>query len=652
MKIRGTLLLVLLCTYSTFATVTLPKLFGNNMVLQRNKPINIWGWAKPGENIAVGFNKQTKYTIANKNGKWLLALSPEKAGGPFFLSIKGTNTLKIQNILVGEVWLCGGQSNMAMPIAGWGKINDFENEIKAANYPQIRAFNVPNTVSTTLKEDITDGSWQICSPATAGEFSATPYFFARQLYNELKVPIGIVNSSWGGTQIEAWTSVNGFEATTGFKQVAIEMKTGSVENVLKKRYESILKNLEKSQGIADPKGSSINWKNEDFDDQKWGIMKLPSIWEDQGFQVLDGVVWFRKTIDISPSDTGKTAILTLAQIDDIDETYINGVKVGETGKWDILRVYTIPANLLKAGKNLIAIKVTDTKGAGGVYGNPAAMKIAIESKTISIAGDWRFRIESVLNPNETLGPNDYPGLLFNGMINPLLNFSIKGVIWYQGEANAGRAYQYRTAFPMMINDWRQQFKQGNFPFYFVQLATFGSAESNSKNGSQWSELREAQDSSLALPNTGMVVATDIGDPKDIHPKNKQDVGKRLAAIAMNKLYLKKGEFTGPKYQSMVVTGNKITLSFTHLGSGLMAKDKIIYGFEITGADQKFYPAKATITRNKVTVQADDVLQPVAVRYNWVDDASKGNLFNKELYPAAPFRTDNWDGITLKKKYVY
>ncbi len=652
MKKLFSVILLLLCSCFSFATVVLPKIFGDNMVLQRNKPINVWGWAKPGEKIVVKFNKQIKYTTTNKNGKWLVALAAEKAGGPFILDVKGINNLKITNILVGEVWLCSGQSNMEMPLAGWGKINNFEQEISTANYPLIREFKVPNTLSGTLKEDVTGGNWKICSPATAGEFSATAYFFARQLYNELKVPIGIINSSWGGTQSEAWTSVNGFEATPEFKPVAAQIKSGSMEISLKKRYESFIKNIDKAEGVTTKAANTENWKNENFDDSKWSLMKLPGIWEDQGFQILDGVVWFRKTINISASDAGKVATLELAQIDDTDETYLNGVKIGETGKWDILRNYNIPAGLLKAGKNLIAIRVTDTKGAGGVYGNPATMKITIDNKIQSLAGQWRFRIESVLNPNQSLGPNDYPSLLFNAMINPLLNFTIKGAIWYQGEANSGRSFQYRTAFPMMINDWRQQFKQGNFPFYFVQLATFGSAESNSNNGSQWAELREAQDMTLKLPNTGMAVATDIGDPKDIHPKNKQDVGKRLAAIAMHKVYLKKGEFTGPRYQSMLKIGSKVSLTFSNIGSGLMATNKSINGFEIAGADKKFYIAKASIIGNKIIVQADAVLQPVAVRYNWADDASAGNLFNKELYPAAPFRTDSWEGITVKNKYFY
>lgn len=282
------------------------------------------------------------------------------------------------------------------------------------------------------------------------------------------------------------------------------------------------------------------------------------------------------------------------------------------------------------------------------------MKLTIDKTVLPLFGEWMFRVESVAGTGDGggIGPNDFPSLLFNGMINPLLPFTIKGAIWYQGESNAGRAYQYRTAFPLMIKDWRQHFKQGDFPFLFVQLATFGLADANSNNGSNWAELREAQAMSLTLPNTGMAVTTDIGDPKDIHPKNKQDVGKRLALIALHDAYAQTGEYTGPVYQSMKININQIELSFTHTGSGWLVKDKYGYikGFEISGADKKFHFAKAMIKNDKLIVFSDTVLQPVAVRYNWADDASEGNLFNKENFPAAPFRTDNWDGVTIKIKY--
>ncbi|MGG9963477.1 sialate O-acetylesterase [Ferruginibacter sp. SUN106] len=654
MKKIAALLLLSIFVCSAFATVTLPKIFGDNMVLQRNKPISIWGWANAGEKIMVQFNQQQKSVVTDKMGKWQLLLQPENAGGPYQLTVTGKNKISLQNILVGEVWICSGQSNMEMPIAGWGKINNYESEIANADYAFIRHFKVPNTVSATLKEDITGGEWKVCSPATAGDFSATAYFFARELYKQLKVPIGLINSSWGGTQSEAWTSKEGFAQSTEFKDISAALEKGDMGTLIKQKSEAVMANIKKAQGGLENTAGTADWKNSNFDDSKWWPMKLPGAWEENGFPGLDGVAWFRKTIDISEADAGKAAVLELAKVDDIDETYVNGVKVGSIDKWDELRKYNIAAGILKAGKNVIAVKVTDQQGGGGIYGDAATMKLTIDKTVLPLAGEWLFRVESVASTGTggSVGPNDFPCILFNAMINPLLPYTIKGAIWYQGETNAGRAYQYRTAFPLMINDWRQHFKQGDFPFLFVQLSTFGTAAANSNNGSNWAELREAQAMTLSLPNTGMAVTTDIGNPLDIHPKNKQDVGKRLAAIALHDVYAQAGEYTGPVYQSMKTNGSQVELSFTHTGGGWLVKDKYGYikGFEIAGADKKFYFAKAMIKNDKVIVFSDNVLQPVAVRYNWCDDASEGNLFNTNSFPAAPFRTDNWDGVTIKNKY--
>jgi sialate O-acetylesterase len=661
MKKIAALSLFSLFSCCVFADVTMPKIFGDNMVLQRNKSISIWGWATAGEKVTVQFSKQQKTVVTDPSGKWQLLLQPENAGGPYQLLVKGNNTISLENVLVGEVWICSGQSNMEMPIAGWGKIKDYEKEIANADYPLIRHFKVPNTVSATLKEDITGGEWKICNPTTAGEFSATAYFFARALYEKLKVPIGLINTSWGGTQSEAWTSQAAFEQSSEFKKIADEMKTGKMEETAKKRTEIVLANIKKAQGSLDEKANTAGWKNTNFDDSKWPAMKLPGVWEDNGFPGLDGIVWFRKTINIAEADAGKPAMLELAKVDDVDETYINGEKIGGMDKWDELRKYTIAPGILKASKNVIAVKVTDHQGGGGIYGDANTLQLTVGNTVLPLSGEWQFRIESMTNnsANGTVGPNDFPSLLFNAMINPLLSYSIRGAIWYQGEANAGRAYQYRTAFPLMIKDWRQHFKQGNFPFLFVQLSTFGTATANSNNGSNWAELREAQAMSLSLPHTGMAVTTDIGNPADIHPKNKQGVGKRLAAIALHDVYGQAGEYTGPVYKSMKISGDTIEISFDHTGTGLLLmlqkgfhhnEDYNANGFEVAAADKKFHPAKAMIKENKVIVFSEDVKHPVAVRYNWADDASAGNLFNAELFPAAPFRTDNWVGVTVKNKY--
>jgi len=640
--------LLIICS-CVFANVRLPKIFGDNMVLQRNKPIAIWGWADPNESVTVQFNQQKKSVKADKNGKWVIKLDQEAAGGPYQLNVSGNNSVTYKNVLVGEVWICSGQSNMEMPIAGWGQINNYEEEIKDANYPQIRHIKIPNTVASVPQTDINSGEWKVCSPETAGDFTATGYFFARELYNQLKIPIGLINTSWGGTHVETWTSREAFEHSDEFKTMIAEMPALNLDSLAKMRREAATKKVEALQGSLPGAGETENWKNVEVDVSRWPQMQLPSLWEQQQIGEVDGVVWFRRTVDVSPADAGKEAQLELAMIDDNDITYVNGIKVGSISSWNTPRKYAVPAGVLKTGKNIIAVRVEDTGGGGGIYGESGDMKITIGNEVISLAGIWSFRIESVLD-GSSVGPNDYPTLLFNAMVNPLIPYGVRGVIWYQGESNAGRAYQYRKAFPLMITDWRKHWNEGDFPFYFVQLASWNADNGNSAKGSTWAELREAQKMTLSLPNTGMAVTTDIGDANDIHPKNKQDVGKRLAAIALHDVYQKDIIYTGPVYSSMKTEGDKVKIFFTNIGRGLMVKNGELKGFEIAGADKQFYPAVAVIEGDHVVVHSDQVSKPVAVRFGWMDEAGMDNLFNMEGFPAGPFRTDDWKGITEENKF--
>ena len=638
--------------YNVLADVRVPKIFGDNMVLQRNKLIPVWGWADAKERITIQFNHQTKTVVTDKNGKWMIKLDNEAAGGPYQLIIKGKNSITFNNVLVGEVWICSGQSNMEMPIEGWGKINNYEQEIKNANYPQIRHIKIPNTISTKPEEDITSGEWKICSPQTAGDFTATGYFFARELYKELNIPIGLINTSWGGTQVESWTSREAFENSDEFKTMIAQMPLLNLDSLAKTRKEIMRKKVEALQGSFN-NADIATWKNVELDETHWTKMDLPGLWESKQLGDLDGVVWFRKTINVSSADAGKAATLELAMIDDNDVTYVNETEVGATNSYNAKRNYAIAAGILKEGKNVIAVRVEDTGGGGGIYGDSNDMKLTIGSNIIHLAGEWLFRVEAITGGAGSIGPNSYPTILFNAMINPLIPYAMQGVIWYQGEANASRAYQYRKAFPLMIMDWRKHWNAGDFPFYFVQLASWNADNGNSTKGSTWAELREAQTMTLSLPNTGMAVAADIGNSIDIHPKNKQDVGKRLAAIALHNMYQKNIVCSGPTYQSMQTNGNKVLLSFSNTGSGLMVKDKYGYikGFEVAGADKQFHYAKGYIDGDKVVVYNDSVTAPVTVRFGWADDAGDDNLFNKEGFPAAPFRTDNWKGITEAKKFV-
>ena len=628
------------------ANVRMPLLFADGMVLQRNKPIPVWGWADANEKIEVRFNKKTKSIIADKNGKWMVKLDAEKAGGPFELTISGKNKIVITNVLVGEVWICSGQSNMEFQVS---KTMNAKAEIEDSNYPMIRHFGVAQDLSGSPKEDLKAGKWAVCNKENVSDFTAVGYFFAKKIYVELKIPIGIINTSWGGTCVETWTSREAFEKSEDFKTMIAEVPQVDMDAIFETYKKSVLDNLKKVQGFDVSMTNENQFKELNFQDAHWPEIKVPSLWENQQIGNIDGIVWMRKTILLSAEQARKEAVLHLSKVDDEDQTYVNGVQVGTNNIWEAQRVYKIPAGILKEGANVIAVRISDYTGGGGIYGDPADLKIDFKDSNVSLEGLWKFNVVQV---KIAISPNSYPSLLYNAMINPLIPYAFQGVLWYQGEANVSRAKEYKKAFPLMINDWRMHFKQGDFPFYFVQLSTFDEFGGNSKKGSKWAELREAQTQTLQLPNTGMAVTTDIGNAKDIHPTNKQDVGKRLAAIALNNVYGKKMVYSGPIFKSQEIKGNQITLTFDNIGSGLSASDPngILRGFEIAGADKVFYPAKAIIKDNKVIVSNGNVKNPVAVHYGWADDDTEINLFNKENFPASPFRTDDWEMITANEKY--
>ncbi len=638
----------LLCASAGFANVRPAKIFSDSMVIQRGMKTPVWGWADPNEKVTVRFKNQEESVITGADGCWKIWFSGEQAGGPYDMVIQGNNKVVLKNILVGDVWICSGQSNMEWTVSN---SNNPEGEIAAANYPMIRHIKINNAVGQKPWDDIGNNSgWRSAVPANVANFTAVGYFFARELYRQTQVPIGLINSSWGGTDVETWTSREAFENSDEFKQMIAQIPSLNLDSLADVRQKEQLASLVKIQGGLPDNTVISQWKTDAFDHSQWPRMRVPGLWEQSALPGFDGVVWLRKTIEVSAADAGKAAELFLGVIDDNDETYVNGIQVGSTNAYNVSRKYSIRAGILKQGKNTIVIRVEDSGGGGGLYGAASDLQLVIDGHSQPLAGEWSFQVESIFKSN-AVGPNTYPTLLYNAMIHPLIPFAIKGAIWYQGESNAGRAYQYRKAFPLMITDWRNRWGQGNFPFYFVQLSSFNSGNGNSERGSSWAELREAQTMTLSLPNTGMAVTTDIGNAKDIHPRNKQDVGKRLAAIALHELYGKDNiVYSGPLYESMSIEGDKIVLSFRHTGSGLFATAGGIKGFEIAGADKKFYPATAVIEGDKIIVYSDKVKSPEAVHYAWADDAGEANLFNREGFPAVPFRTDQWKGITEAAKY--
>lgn len=634
---------IILTLNKTLANVTLPRIFSDNMVLQRETNIRIWGWADPNQRVRVNIADQTTVARANRNGEWHVILEPLKPGGPFTLTVRGKNTITFSNVLVGDVWLGSGQSNMEWPV---NLSANPDQEIQMANYPEIRLFTVPRHMSTTPQADINSGNWHVCTPENIAQFSAVGYYFARHLHHELNVPIGIINSSWGGTVAETWISLLAIASHPDFKNVMDE----STLDLTKAVAEARIKQEEWTQKVNQSDLGLINgWANHSFDHTRWDIMRIPVIWEQAGLPDFDGVVWLRKEFYLDSIPAKGNLIISLGSIDDSDYTFVNGHLVGQTlDQYSAIRKYEVPSEFLKRGKNVIAVRVIDTGGGGGIWGDENRIYYMSGEEKKPLAGFWRYAVGVKMDPPPqlTIGPNSHPTLLFNGMINPITPLAIRGVIWYQGESNTGRAEQYRSLFPLLIEDWRSQFNNQNLPFLFVQLANF-MQPNKLPSESQWAELREAQALTLSLPYTGMAVAIDIGEADDIHPRNKQDVGKRLALAAMRVSYGKDIVHSGPVYKSMEIIGNKIRLNFSHIGSGLVAKDKYGYlkGFAIAGEDRVFHWARGVVMDDHVIIYSNAVTKPVAVRYAWGNNPDDANLYNKENLPAGPFRTDNWTMIT-------
>ncbi|WP_223649249.1 sialate O-acetylesterase [Hymenobacter psoromatis] len=643
------------------ATVRLPALVGSHMVLQRDRPVPVWGWAAPGEAVSVTFRGQAYPASApDASGRWQATLPPTPAGGPYELVVKGQNTLELTDVLVGDVWLASGQSNMQFKVkdsypGGYQPVQDADQEIAAANWPRIRFFTVNQAAAYRPQAEAAGTGWQVCSPATVAGFSAVAYFFSRGLYQQYQVPVGVVVSNWGGTPAEAWVSAEGLRELPEFgaRLAAFAAKTTSLSDDQHAYDTQRRERLDNSRRYD--KGYLLGgqtWAAPDFDARAWPTMPLPGPWETQpGLATYDGVVWFRKEIDLSARLAGQPLTLTLGKVEDADSTYFNGVKVGSGHDRDQPRSYVVPAGLVRAGRNVIVVRVLDRGGSGGIGGEPAQLALSGAGQTLPLAGPWQYQVglppQDQPVPPVPGGAQMAPATLYNAMIAPLQPFAFKGVIWYQGETNVERAAQYRTLFPALITDWRQHWGS-ELPFLFVQLANFQAALPQPAE-SDWAELREAQAGALRLPRTGMATAIDIGNPDDIHPHNKQEVGRRLVLAARHVAY---GDnqltYSGPTYASMTVVGAAVRLKFTHLGTGLDVKGPTLHGFAVAGADHQFHWATARIVGKEVEVQSPEVPRPVAVRYDWASNPD-GNLANRAGLPAPPFRTDTWPGITEGKK---
>jgi len=645
MQVKKSLLIVIgfFIIITSYCQIRLPKLVSDGMVLQRNAKVRIWGWATAGEKITVEFTGKTFNTVTAGDGSWSIMLPDLKPGGPYDMKISGSNTIMLHNIVIGDVWVCSGQSNMEMSMISLKA--KYPEDIATSENKFIRQFAVPRKhIFSRPMQDLSAASWVSADPNTVLRFTAAGYYFARNLYEKYKVPIGLINATLGGSRTESWMSVEALKPFPTLYEDALKFQ--DTTNIIKIEAEDKVRIAEWNKraketdaSYSDPAGT---WSKADYDDSAWEEMQIPSLWANSALGPINGVVWFRREFELPASFTTDGAKLPFGNIVEADSVFINGKFVGGRPSQYIPRNYDIPAGLLKAGKNSIAVRVVCPSGKGG-FVPEKQYAIVAGNETIELAGKWKYKVGSTME--SLVGPSFIQWKatgLYYGMITPLLPYTIKGVIWYQGESNISRAAQHLTLFPALINSWRDKWNQGDFPFLFVQLPNFNEPQKEPSDGG-WARFRETQTAALSLPNTGMAVAIDIGEWNDIHPLNKKDLGYRLSLAAQKVAYNEKHVvYSGPMYESMQKKGNKIIVSFKNTGSGLLAKgDKTLHYFAIAGADKKFVWANAEIQKDNVVVWSDSIVDPVAVRYAWADDPEGANLYNKEGLPASPFRTDNF-----------
>ena len=635
--------------------VVLPRLVSDGMVLQRDTPLTLWGWASPNENVAIHFEGNTYSTTTGSDGKWTVVLPPMAAGGPYTMDIQASNHIALKNILIGDVWLCSGQSNMELPI--YRVAVAYPGLVESAHNPNIRHF----AVSTTYRfkdgaKDFQTGEWKETTPENVLNFSAVGYFFAKALYDQYQVPIGLIRIAVGGSPAEAWLSEAAVKKYPEYHETLEFYKDDAVVDSIIARDRKSISDWNKNIDANDRgMNEQVKWADNSYDFSAWESMEVPGLWQENPFEMSEqerhetitgtaktnGVIWFKKKVNVAKEFLDQPAMLVLGALVDRDEVFVNGKFVGSTGYQYPPRRYAVPEGVLKEGNNTITIRLVSNAGRGGFVPDKFYGLVA-GSDTLSLEGTWQHKVgyASRPMPSGQVTFHYQPSSLFNAMVAPASNYKIKGAIWYQGESNTDDPEEYAHLMKDMISDWRKNFNQGDFPFLFVQLANFMSVRDQPME-SNWAALREAQLRTLAVPNTGMAVAIDIGEWNDIHPLNKKDVGERLALAAQKIAYgEKKVVHSGPMYKSMKVKGNKIILSFEEIGSGLIAKGgESLQQFAIAEEDKKFVWAEAEIKGNKVVVWSDKVDKPVAVRYAWADNPEDANLYNEEGLPASPFRTD-------------
>ena len=695
MKRFTSLFAATLCAAMIQADVTLPGWMSSNMVLQQKTSVHLQATAKKGATVKItpSWDNKTVKVVADKmTGAFEFDLQVPAAGGPFTLTFDDGKKLVLENVMAGEVWFCSGQSNMEMPVKGWGMVDNYEQEVADANHPLVRLFQVKKVVAhtpqTTVPLDYTNG-WAVCSPETVGEFSAAAYFFAREVSRELGIAIGVVNSSWGGTPAESWVSLDRLQNVIGFQEHAKRLfDTGFNEDKIEQLYQQervewMKETYSQDEGLKDGNIDQALWAAVDLNDTGWQQANQPTLWNKiQELKDFDGIVWLRRVVDIPASLAGKDLKLELGAIDDEDVTYWNGQRVGMQSGWNANRSYTVPGKLVKAGRNILTVRVYDSGGDGGFYKEAKDFFVSTAATNISLAGNWNYKksvdaagIKGPVGITEPAAPNSswYPAGLYNSMVAPFLSMPVRGFLWYQGCSNVGRAVQYESLFQALILDWQARFNKNSqvtpypkpqpqnerrrfmqpteskaLPFYFVQIANYLQRK-DLQPESGWAAIREAQRKALKLDGVGMAVNIDIGMANDIHPKNKQEVGRRLALLALNRTYGREEACAAPEYLQMRVSEGKAYLSFLPaFGSDRLEENTDIKGFIVAGPDHQWHMAKAYTEGNgqfiwRVVVECPEVPHPVAVRYAWADNP-ECNFRTVSGLPLGPFRTDDWDDI--------
>lgn len=644
LTIRNLLLLLLLGSAWAQADIFLPRLLSDGVVLQRDKDNTLWGWANNGEVVSIKLNGSELGKATTEAGTWSFALPPQKAGGPHTLEFIGANNVRLNKVYFGDVWLAGGQSNMEYPL---NRIKyRFPDAIPNANNPEIHYFRTPKGYDFNKpKKDFAGGSWQAVTPQMAGEMSAIAWFFAKDIYQKHKVPIGIIDTSSGGSTAESWLSEEALAAWPQHLKIAESFKNKNYlqglideDNRNKNAWWSYVNNND--PGLLD----QMKWFDRNLNTSTWSTVNLPSYWDDTAIGEVDGVVWFRKEIILPQSFSTEGGMLELGRIIDADTAWINNIKVGETGYLYPRRQYEFQQGTLRPGKNVIVVRVANSSGKGGfVEDKPYVLRVG--QTNVDLSGPWQYKIGVLANPlpEDKFQSWTQPLGFYNAMLAPVLNTTLKGVIWYQGESNIGRVDEYKKLFADVIQEWRKQFDQGSLPFVFVQLPNHGKPADNPGSG-DWAEMRAAQAAALELPNTAMAVTYDAGEWNDIHPLDKKTVGERLALAARKLVYGESNLIaSGPTVQGMKIKGNKVRLMFANIGGGLTVKDdpksSTPGGFAIAGEDGKYYWAETKMKKDYIEVWNDKVATPKKIRYAWADNPVTANLYNKEGLPAPPFEID-------------